>query len=128
MSDRLNLRTGDRLHSLIGSTLTAIHSRASDLTAEAVVAEIEADVRELQLEAVAATLSACYGPDMGTAVFNDLTGRLDLSDAELARRYGLTRQAVSKTLRRVRKNLGLPVRMPSKSRAGWRAKKGPRAL
>lgn len=128
MSDRLDLNTRSKLETKIASTLAAFQSRAVDLSAEALAAEIVADVRELQYETMAAMLAACYGPDMGAAAYADLTGRLDVSDAELARRFGLEHSTVSKTLQKLRRNFGLPLRQPQKARTHRRNTKGPSAL
>lgn len=113
MPERLNLNTREELRAKIEATVAAIQARATDLTAEAIAAEVQADAEELGARGVLIGLSAALGANMGAAVFADLTGRADVSDAELARRFGVTRAAVSKKMIQVRRNLGLPPRVPN---------------
>jgi hypothetical protein len=125
MSDRLPLRTRAELQTRIETTLAAIQARAIDLSAEAIAAEVQADAEELAIGGVLLGLSAALGPELGAIALADITGRLAESDAEVARRLGLEHSTISKTLQRVRRNLGLPLRVSSNSRRG--ATKGNRA-
>ena len=125
MADRLSLRTREQLRAKIEATLTTIQARAIDLTAEAIAAEVQADAEELALGGVLVGLRAALGPELGEIALADLTGRLDESDAEVARRLGLEHSTVSKTLQRVRRNLGIPLRVPNNARTA--ATKGRRA-
>lgn len=106
----------------IEATLTAIQSRAVDLSTEALVAELQHALDRAAEAGFLVGLSAAHGPELGAVVFADLTGHLEESDAEIGRRLGLEHSTVSRTLQRVRRNLGMPLRMPNKAR---NAAKGP---
>lgn len=116
MSDRLALHSREQLRSRIETTLGAIQSRAVTLSTEALVAELQADAEELALGGVLIGLRAAFGAEMSETVLADLTGRLGESDAEVAERLGVERSSVSKILQRVRRNLGLPLRVPNNAR------------
>ena len=117
MADRLNLRTRENLRAKVEATVAAIQARAIDLTAEAIVAEVQADAEELALAGVLVGLRAAFGPELGEVVLLDLTGRLTESDAEVARRLGLEHSTVSKALKRARSHLGFPpLRVPNNAR------------
>ena len=123
MADKFDLNTREELRARIGATVASIQDRATDLTAEALAAELEADADALAVRAFQLGLFAALGPDMGAHAFNDLTGRADVSDAEAARRLGLGHSAVSKVLIRVRRNLGMPPRVPNNARHGRKDRK-----
>jgi hypothetical protein len=120
MSDRLDLSTRETFRAKIAATVAHVFARASDRTAEAVAAEIaaelKADADEMAVLGLQIGLSAALGPEMGAAAYADLSGTLAESDAEVARRFGVTPAAVGKIFRRIRKNLGLPLRVPSNAR------------
>ncbi len=109
-------QTRSELREKIEATVAHILSRAGELTAEAVAAEVHADAEELAVRGFEMGLCAALGPAMGAHVLADLTGHADTSDARTAAGMGLTRAAVSKTLIRVRRNLGLPPRVPKNAR------------
>lgn len=121
MSDRLDLHTREAFRAKIATTVAHVLTSAGDRTSESVaddiVAELKADADEMAVLGLQIGLSASLGPGMGAAVYADLSGTLTESDAEIARRFGVTPAAVGKTFRRIRQNLGLPLRAPKKSRA-----------
>lgn len=110
------LCTHEELRTRIETTVAHFSQQAGELTAEAIIAEIQADADELAMLAFAAGLCAALGPTLGAVAFDDLTNNLGMTDAEIAEKYGLERSTVSKLLIRVRRNLGLPVRQPTKAR------------
>jgi hypothetical protein len=112
----------DALRAKVGHTLATLNARAEQITAEAIVAEVQADAEELALEGFKFGLCAALGPDLGPVAFADLTGHLGETDRELAARFGQEHSTVSRTLRRVRRNLGLPIRQPAKRRAHRRTR------
>lgn len=116
MADRLSFNTRENLRTRIESTLVAIQSRALDLSTEALVTELQADAEELALGGTRLGLCAAFGESMADVIIADLTGRLGESDAEVAKRLGLERSSVSKILQRVRRNLGLSLRVPNNAR------------
>jgi hypothetical protein len=118
MSDRLTLHTRERLRSSIEATLIAAQADAIRLSADLLVDELQADAEELALSGLLVGLTAALGPELGKIALADLTGRLAESDAEVAKRLGTTPQAVSKTLIRVRRNLGYPPRVPNNANGG----------
>ncbi len=118
MPEKFNLNTREELRARIGATVASIQNQATDLTAEALAAELEADANALAIRGFQLGLFAALGPDMGAHAFNDLTGRADISDAEAAHSMGLGHAAVSKVLIRVRRNLGMPPRVPNNARTG----------
>lgn len=112
----LNLNQRDALRDKIRATLASVQARAGELSAEAIAAEVQADAEELALQSFQLGLCAALGPQLGPVAFADLTSRLNESDRELAHRFGVEHSTVSKTLRRVRRHLGLPAREPNKRR------------
>jgi hypothetical protein len=82
--------------------------------------EIEEYVAEEATKAVHATLRANFGPEMGDAIFTDLTGRADAPNTKLV--PGVSRAAVSKAATRIRRGFGLPVRCPMNARKGRKPK------
>ena len=106
----------DALRAKVGHTLATLNARTEQITVEAIVAEVQADAEELALDGFKLGLCAALGADLGPVAFADLTGNLGESDRELAARFGQEHSTVSKTLRRVRRNLGLPVRQPQMRR------------
>ena len=123
MADKFDLNTREELRARIGAIVASIQDRATDLTADALAAELEADADALAIRGFQLGLFAALGADMGAHAFNDLTGRADVSDAEAARRMGVSHSAVSKVLIRVRRNLGLPPRVPNNARTGRKDRK-----
>jgi hypothetical protein len=112
----LNLNKRDALRDRIENTLAAAHAHADELTADVIAAEVQAAAEELALEAFQLGLRAGLGPELGPVAYADLLNEIGESDAELSRRFGMSRSAVSKVLRRVRRNLDIPIRQPTKQR------------
>lgn len=92
----------------------------ADALLAALAVELDEYVAEQAMRAVHATLCANFGPAMGDALFADLTGRADASNAKLV--PGVTRSAVSKASARLRRGFGLPVRYPLMARKGRKPK------
>jgi len=119
MSDRLDLHAREAFRAKIANTVAHVLTHADGRTSEAVaddmIAELKADADDMAVIGIQIGLSAALGPAMGAAAYADLSGNLTESDAEIARRFGVTRAAIGKTLRRVRRNLGLPLRVPGNS-------------
>ncbi len=90
-------------------------------TPETVAAEIALDVEEVGLLAFEEGLAAGVGSEMAAIAMADLANRADKSNAVLVGGR-LTRASVSKTLVRIRRHLGLPLRCPNNARDGSKPK------
>ena len=117
MNAALTFKTRDELRTRLSATLAFLFGQAEELTVEALVAAVEADASELAVRGFEAGLKAALGDEMGAVAFADLTSTADRPNTELLE-GSLTRAAVSKTLCRVRRNLGLPTRVPANARKG----------
>ncbi|MEO5961323.1 MAG: hypothetical protein ABIR80_19620, partial [Opitutaceae bacterium] len=68
---------------------------------------------EAALKGFQTGLRAAWGEAYAALVLDDLTGRELKSDAEAARRHGISPQMVGRVRRIVRRNLGWPLRYPA---------------
>lgn len=90
----------------------------ADALLAVLAAEIEGYVAEVATRAVHETLCANFGAEMGDAIFADLTGHANSPNTKLV--PGVSRAAVSKAATRIRRGFGLPVRVPTNARPGFR--------
>ncbi len=118
--------TREELHSRLTKMVARVLAQPEELTAASLVEEIEAEVAEFGVQAAEVSFQATLGPEMGRAVFKDITSTAGVSNADLVEGK-LSRAAVSKMCCRVRRFMGLPLRQPNNARAG-RKPKAPQPL
>ena len=95
-----------------------------ELLNDAVADGVEEYANARALLAMKNVLIANFQPALGLAIYADITGKADASNSALVNGT-VSRQAVSKAATRIRRGLGLPVRVPKNARPGKKAANRP---